>query len=266
MSSLLEVQALTVSYRVPRRGLRRAERQAVVDANLTVGRGEIVGLVGESGSGKSTLARAIARLLVPRAGQIQFDGLDWLALDAAQLRAHRHRLQMVFQDPTASLDPRMTIGRIVEEPLRHLQPALQRAERRAAAHRMLSRVGLSADDARRLPREFSGGQCQRIAIARACVSSPRLLVCDEPVSALDVSIRGQVLNLLKLMQAEQGGALLFITHDLTVLRRFAQRVYVMWAGRLVESAATETLFQDPQHPYTQALLRGEPMRKGGADA
>jgi oligopeptide transport system ATP-binding protein len=220
--------------------------------------GETVGLVGESGSGKSTLARAILRLLKAAQGSVEFLGLDLLKCPAATLREQRRGLQMVFQDPLASLNPRMTVGEAIAEPLKIFEAGLSAGSRLRQVSAMLQRVGLSADMAGRYPHEFSGGQCQRISIARAMILSPKLLICDEIVSSLDVSIQGQILNLLLDLQRETGMALLFISHNLAVVRHLSHRVLVMYLGKLVEMAPCDALFEAPIHPYTRALLAAVP--------
>lgn len=224
------------------------------DVSLRVGAGEIVGLVGESGSGKSTLARSIARLLPADAGEVLVLGRDWQRMHGRDLREQRRHLQIVFQDPQASLNPRMSAGEAVSEPLRAFAPGMNGQQRHKAAAAMLEQVGLSAADAGRYPRTFSGGQCQRIAIARAVIARPRILVCDEPVSSLDVSIQGQILNLLLDLRDREGMSILFISHNLTVVRHLCQRTYVLLAGRIVDQGETDQLFANPTHPYTRRLL------------
>ncbi len=236
--------------------------RAVDDVDLEVGHREIVGLVGESGSGKSTVGRVLLRLIEPSAGEIRFDGRDLTRLPRAALRPQRRRMQMIFQDPFGSLNPRMTVGEVVAEGLRTHRIATGRAaEERARA--LLLRVGLGADALRRYPRAFSGGQRQRIAIARALAVEPDFLVADEPVSALDVSIQAEVLNLLLELQREFGLALLFISHDLSVVELIAQRVIVMYLGRIMEVGPSEALFGQPHHPYTAALLGAVPGGRPG---
>jgi oligopeptide transport system ATP-binding protein len=230
---------------------------AVRDVSFDLYGGETLGLVGESGSGKSTLARAILRLPRPTRGNVEFMGLD-LAAPAAALRAQRRDLQIVFQDPLASLNPRMRIGEAIAEPLRVFEPGLSAAARREKVAAMLDRVGLSGSLAARYPHEFSGGQCQRIAIARAMVLNPKLLICDEAVSSLDVSIQGQIVNLLLDLQREFAMAMLFISHNLAVVRHLSHRVMVMYSGRLVEVSSGDALFAAPLHPYTRALLAAVP--------
>ena len=252
-AALLAVEDLTVVYSLGRG--RRIE--AVAGISFAIARGEALGLVGESGCGKTTVARAIVGL--QRAtGRIHFDGHDLAGCDAAGLRALRPRMQMIFQDAAASLNPGRSIGRSVAEPLRVLG-GLARAERLARAREMIRAVGLDPDlsfDLR--PYAFSGGQCQRISIARALILDPHLLICDEPVSSLDVSTRAQILNLLAGMRQRLGLTLLFISHDLAVVKNICDRVAVMYLGRLCEIATTEDLFRSPRHPYTAALLAAIP--------
>jgi len=257
---LLEARHLARRFDV-RRGLllarKVAEIAAVDDVSFSLARGETLGIVGESGSGKSTTARLVLRLIEPSAGQVIFDGTDITALDGAALRHFRRRMQIVFQDPFASLDPRQTVGEIVAEPLRLHRPDSNAAHRARVAD-LLRLVGLAPGQAGRYPHEFSGGQRQRIGIARALAAEPELVVCDEPVSALDVSIQAQVLNLLRDLQDRLGLAYLFITHDLAVVRHVAHRVAVMRAGKIVELAPTETLFAAPEDPYTRRLIAAMP--------
>jgi oligopeptide/dipeptide ABC transporter ATP-binding protein len=228
--------------------------------------GETLGLVGESGSGKTTLARSVLRLLRPSSGRIEFEGVDLLACDSKSLHARRRDLQMVFQDPLASLDSRVTIGESVAEPLKIFEPGLKSAARRQRVVSMLEWVGLRPDMMPRYPHEFSGGQCQRIAIARAVILNPRLLVCDEVVSSLDVSIQGQITNLLLDLQRDSGLAMLFISHNLAIVRHLSHRVMIVYAGRSVEIAAVDTLFAAPVHPYTRSLLAAIPAGLPAAGA
>jgi oligopeptide transport system ATP-binding protein len=233
-------------------------RAALSDVTFDLYAGETLGLVGESGSGKSTLARAILRLIRATKGSVVWRGQDLLACEPAALRALRCDLQIVFQDPLASLNPRMTVGEAIAEPLRIFEPGLNAEARRDRVGGMLERVGLAAEMIGRYPHEFSGGQCQRIGIARAMILGPKLLICDEPVSSLDVSIQGQIVNLLLDLQRDVGTAMLFISHNLAVVRHLSHRILVMYSGRLVEIAPRDALFAAPIHPYTRALLAAVP--------
>ena len=253
---LLEVQDLVKHYRLPRdRLLRPAPRvQALRGVSFQVRAGRSLGIVGESGSGKSTLARLVMALEAPTQGQVRLLGRDLNALSASELRAARRDFQMVFQDPYGSLDPRQRVGRIVAEPLRGVTPADTRSRVAAA----LDAVGLRAADADKYPHEFSGGQRQRIAIARALITRPKLIVADEPVSALDVSVQAQVLNLLADLQTQFGVTYLFISHDLAVVDHVCDEVAVMQHGRIVEHGPTGQVLQHPKHAYTRALLAAIP--------
>ena len=253
---LLEVQDLVKHYRLPRDSLLRpAPRvQALRGVSFQVRAGRSLGIVGESGSGKSTLARLVMALEAPTQGQVRLLGRDLNALSSSELRAARRDFQMVFQDPYGSLDPRQRVGRIVAEPLRGVTPADTRSRVAAA----LDAVGLRAADADKYPHEFSGGQRQRVAIARALITRPKLIVADEPVSALDVSVQAQVLNLLADLQAQFGVTYLFISHDLAVVDHVCDEVAVMQAGRIVEHGATEQVLLHPAHDYTRALLAAIP--------
>jgi len=234
------------------------DRAAVDDVSFDLLAGETLGLVGESGSGKTTLARAILRLVHAVRGSVLWRGQDLLACDARALRRLRRDLQIVFQDPLASLNPRMTVGDTIAEPLKMFEPTLSAAERQQRVDAMLVRVGLTPAMGQRYPEEFSGGQCQRIGIARAMVLSPQLLICDEPVSSLDVSIQGQIVNLLLDLQRDAGTSMLFISHNLAIVRHLSHRVLVMYLGRIVELAPRDELFAEPLHPYTRALLAAVP--------
>ena len=247
--SLLRVIGLRVDY---------GARTVLSDVSFDLSAGETLGLVGESGSGKSTLARAILRLVHAAQGSIVWHGQDLLTCDPAALRRLRRDLQIVFQDPLASLNPRMTVGETIAEPLRIFEPGLKTRERAERVGGMLERVGLAAHMIGRYPHEFSGGQCQRIGIARAMILNPQLLICDEPVSSLDVSIQGQIVNLLLDLQRDAGTAMLFISHNLAVVRHLSHRILVMYSGRLVEIAQRDALFATPIHPYTRALLAAVP--------
>jgi oligopeptide transport system ATP-binding protein len=236
--------------------------RAVADVHFDLLPGEALGIVGESGCGKSTLARTLVGLQPVTAGGIVYEGRDLARLDDAGWRALRRDIQMVFQDPVASLDPRMTLAESVAEPLAALCPEIDAAGRESRVAAMLERVGLGGGLGQRYPHQLSGGQCQRAGIARALVVGPRILVCDEPVSALDASVQAQVLNLLSELQREQGLSLVFIAHDLAVVRHLCQRALVMYLGRVMEQAPVDELFAQPRHPYTRALLASA----GGAGA
>ncbi|MGQ4554745.1 oligopeptide/dipeptide ABC transporter ATP-binding protein [Halobellus sp. GM3] len=259
-TTLLDVRGLSKHYPLTE-GLWKREvgRVRAVDGiDLSVDRGETLGLVGESGCGKSTAARAMLRIEEPTGGDVRFDGEDVTAYDRGRLKRFRRRAQLLFQDPTSSFDPRLSIGESVAEPLR-VHGMRDRGRRRRLVERTLERVGLSSNDADRYPHELSGGQKQRAALARALIVDPDLLVADEPVSALDVSVQSSVLSLLDALQAELGLALLLISHDLAVVRDHCDRVAVMYLGEIVEAGPVELVFTDPQHPYTRSLLASIPV-------
>ena len=257
---LLEVTDLRKYYTSPRRWLSAAKPpiQAVDGVSFSVARGETLSLVGESGCGKTTTAKSVLRLIEPTSGSVKLEGEELLSLDANQMRLRRRHLQIIFQDPYASLSPRLNAGEIVDEPLRNFGnwSAAQRHER---VQWLFSKVGLRPDAAKKYPHEFSGGQRQRLGIARALALEPKLIVCDEPVSALDVSVQAQVVNLLRDLQSEFGLAYLFVAHDLAVVRHISHRVAVMYLGHIVELADRDTLFNAPLHPYTESLLAAVPV-------
>lgn len=234
-----------------------ASVKAVDDVSLTVRKGETLGLVGESGCGKSTLGRTLIRLYEPTSGDIILDGQDFLSLKGNALRKKRKNIQMIFQDPYASLDPRMTVGQIIRQPM-DIHNVGTSAERNQRALELIELVGLRKAHVNRYPHEFSGGQRQRISIARAIALNPELIICDEPVSALDVSIQAQILNLLKDLQEKLNLTYIFISHDLSVIEHTCDRIAVMYLGKIVEIADRDELFQNPQHPYTQALIGAIP--------
>jgi peptide/nickel transport system ATP-binding protein len=262
VNTLLEVEGLVRHFVAERSvfGRPTAFVKAVDGVSFHVEAGETLALVGESGCGKSTVSRLVLRLIEPDAGRIRFEGRDLLAFDASELRAFRRQAQIIFQDPYASLNPRMTISQILGEPLA-LHDLVPPARRRARIEELLRLVGLEPRFARRYPHEFSGGQRQRIAIARALAVEPKLIICDEPVSALDVSIRSQILNLLRDLQDRLGLSYIFVSHDLAVVKHIADRVAVMNLGGIVETAETDALFASPRHPYSRALLSAIPVPK-----
>ncbi|QDO98661.1 ABC transporter ATP-binding protein [Ferrovibrio terrae] len=265
MSNLLEVRGLTKHFTASTNWFGRpiSHVSAVDDVSFDLKPGETLSLVGESGCGKSTTGRLLLRLIEPTAGTIRFDGRDITTLTGTALRDLRREMQLVFQDPYASLNPRMTVAATLEEPLM-LHGLVPPGKRKARVEELLNLVGLRASHARRYPHEFSGGQRQRIGIARALAVQPNLIVCDEAVSALDVSVQAQVLNLLKDLQARLGITMVFIAHDLAVVRHISQRIAVMYLGNIVEVAPAAELFARPQHPYTRALLSAIPVPQPGA--
>lgn len=259
--ALLQVHDLSVHFPFRRGGLFNAQYgsiRAVDGVSFQVAAGETLGIVGESGCGKSTTARAIVKLVRPTGGEVYFDGHRIDHLSNHEMLPHRQNIQMIFQDPFASLNPRMTVGNIITEPM-HIFHLYERSKRTLEAMRLMDLVGLNPTFLNRYPHEFSGGQRQRIGIARALAVQPKLIICDEPVSALDVSIQAQVINLLMELQEKLGLAYVFIAHDLAVVRHIAHRVGVMYLGRLVETAPKAELYTNPQHPYTQALLSAAPI-------
>jgi oligopeptide/dipeptide ABC transporter ATP-binding protein len=259
---LLRVRGLAKHYPV-RHGILRSRQAGVVRAvdgvSFDLRAGETLGLVGESGCGKSTLARTVLRLEVATAGEVLYRGSDMLALEGPALRSLRRKVQVIFQDPYASLNPRMTVAQILSEPWAIHPHLLAPAARAGRIAELLERVGLHAEHARRYPHQFSGGQRQRIGIARALALEPEVVICDEPVSALDVSVQAQVINLLEDLRDQMGLSYLFIAHDLSIVRHLCDRVAVMYLGGIVEQGLTERIFGEPRHPYTRALLSASPV-------
>ncbi|MFO7855147.1 MAG: ABC transporter ATP-binding protein [Paracoccaceae bacterium] len=269
MSAILEAKGLKRHYGVTMPGGllgRRAVLKAVDGIDFSIPRGGVLGLVGESGCGKSTTAKLVLGHVPPTAGEVRFDGAPVPVDHGGDWRRLRRRMQMIYQDPLGALDRRLPIVAQIAEPFEIHRPEMGRAERRERALRLMDLVGLRPDQAPRYPHEISGGQRQRVVIARALALDPALLVCDEPVSALDVSIQAQVLNLLEDLRAETGFAALFISHDLKVVRQVADRVAVMYLGRIVEEGAPEQVFHDPLHPYTQALVSAAPSPRAAVAA
>ena len=260
---LLSVRDLDVSFEVRPPGAwpwtASRQLQAVHRVGFDLAPGETLGIVGESGSGKSTLARALIGTVKKTGGQVLWQGEDLGAMGERARIAQRRDMQMVFQDPLAALNPRMTVGDIIAEPLITHVKGLKKAEVRAKVAESMARVGLLTNQINRYPHEFSGGQCQRIGIARALILEPKLLICDEPVSALDVSVQAQVVNLLKRLQAEMGLSMIFIAHDLSVVKHVSDRILVMYLGREMEEAAARDLVHAPRHPYTRALIAAAPI-------
>jgi oligopeptide transport system ATP-binding protein len=263
MTPILQVRNLSVTFSIPTRGAwpwtAPAQLRAVRDVSFDLSPGETLGIVGESGSGKSTLARAIVGTVPASEGQVLWQGQDLLKLGVDARRAQRRDVQMIFQDPLAALNPRMPVGEIIAEPLVTHQLATPRSEVKARVRDIMDRVGLLSNQLNRYPHEFSGGQCQRIGIARALILKPKLVVCDEPVSALDVSIQAQVVNLLADLQRDMGLAMIFIAHDLSVVKHISDRIMVMYLGRQMEIAPAKDLIRKPRHPYTRALIASVPI-------
>ncbi|WP_250500495.1 murein tripeptide/oligopeptide ABC transporter ATP binding protein OppF [Caballeronia sp. GAWG1-5s-s] len=262
-STVLSVRDMRVHFQVqaksrlpwaPARTLK-----AVDGVSFDLRAGETLGVVGESGCGKSTLSRAILNLIPATSGDIVRMGTNLTRASPREWHAARADVQMIFQDPLASLDPRMTVGQIIAEPLTEHRPSIGKQESQARVRAMMAKVGLREQMINRYPHEFSGGQCQRIGIARALIVEPKLVICDEPVSALDVSIQAQIVNLLKSLQSEMGLSLIFIAHDLAVVRHISDRVMVMYLGRVMELADKQALYETPRHPYTRALLSAVPV-------
>ncbi len=260
---LLQVKDLKVYFAIKPEGAmpwtKPLTLRAVDGVSFELKEGETLGIVGESGCGKSTLARAIISLVPTRGGKIVWLGQNLAGASKAEMRPHRKEMQMIFQDPLASLDPRMNIGEIIAEPLKTHFPRTSKAKVREKVADMMAKVGLLPNLVNRYPHEFSGGQCQRIGIARALILEPRMIICDEPVSALDVSIQAQVINLLKQLQDELGVALIFIAHDLSVVKHVSDRIMVLYLGNGVEIASSDELYEHPRHPYTRLLIAAVPI-------
>ncbi len=259
--TLLKVEHLTTEFEIPSKSLFRPPMvlTAVNDVSFELKAGRTLGIVGESGCGKSTLGRSILRLIKAQKGRILWQGGNLLDLSEEEMRAARRDMQIIFQDPIASLDPRMTVGDIIAEPLTVFEPKLSRAQRQDRVREIMAAVGLVPEMINRYPHEFSGGQAQRIGIARAVITRPKLIICDEPVSALDVSIQGQVITLLRRLRKEFGLTLIFISHDLSVVRLISDDVLVLYLGKVVEAGEAATVFDHPAHPYTQALFSAAPI-------
>ena len=260
---LLKVENLKVNFNVSSEDdmpwTKQKKLQAVNDVSFDLNQGETLGIVGESGCGKSTLARAIVKMVPANSGKVIWLGNDLLTLNKSQMRQHRKQIQMIFQDPLASLNPRMNIGEIIAEPLRTHYPKTPEADVKLRVRDVMNKVGLLDNLVNRYPHEFSGGQCQRIGIARALILKPKLIICDEPVSALDVSIQAQVVNLLMELQEEMGLTLIFIAHDLSIVKHISTKIMVLYLGNMVELANSNDIYENPRHPYTQALISAVPI-------
>ena len=262
-NSLLQVENLKVSFDVSSEGdmpwTKPKKLQAVNNVSFNLSPGETLGIVGESGCGKSTLARAIVKMVPTDSGKVLWLGNDLLSLNKSEMRKHRKQIQMIFQDPLASLNPRMNIGEIIAEPLRTHYPKTPEVDVQERVSDVMKKVGLLGNLVNRFPHEFSGGQCQRIGIARALILKPKLIICDEPVSALDVSIQAQVVNLLMNLQEEMGLTLIFIAHDLSIVKHISTKIMVLYLGNMVEFANSRYIYENPRHPYTQALISAVPI-------
>ena len=261
--TIMQVENLKVHFDVSSEGdmpwTKRKKLQAVNGVSFELKSGETLGIVGESGCGKSTLARAIISMVPTETGRVLWFGKDLLALQKTEMRKHRKEIQMIFQDPLASLNPRMTIGEIIAEPLKTHYPKTSKADIKLRVEDVMNKVGLLENLINRYPHEFSGGQCQRIGIARALILKPKLIICDEPVSALDVSIQAQVINLLMDLQKEMDLTLIFIAHDLSIVKHISTKIMVLYMGNMVELARSEDIYNHPRHPYTQALISAVPI-------
>jgi len=261
--TIMQVENLKVHFDVSSEGdmpwTKRKKLQAVNGVSFELKSGETLGIVGESGCGKSTLARAIISMVPTETGRVLWFGKDLLALQKTEMRKHRKEIQMIFQDPLASLNPRMTIGEIIAEPLKTHYPKTSKANIKSRVEDVMNKVGLLENLINRYPHEFSGGQCQRIGIARALILKPKLIICDEPVSALDVSIQAQVINLLMDLQKEMDLTLIFIAHDLSIVKHISTKIMVLYMGNMVELAKSEDIYNHPRHPYTQALISAVPI-------
>ncbi len=261
--TIMQVENLKVHFDVSSEGdmpwTKRKKLQAVNGVSFELKSGETLGIVGESGCGKSTLARAIISMVPSETGRVLWFGKDLLALQKKEMRKHRKEIQMIFQDPLASLNPRMTIGEIIAEPLKTHYPKTSKIDIKARVEDVMNKVGLLENLINRYPHEFSGGQCQRIGIARALILKPKLIICDEPVSALDVSIQAQVINLLMDLQKEMDLTLIFIAHDLSIVKHISTKIMVLYMGNMVELAKSEDIYNNPRHPYTQALISAVPI-------